>query len=282
MFSLIIGESAIFTIFVVAYVYYIGRSTYGPTPQILDVPVFNTICLLSSSVTIILPSTPSSAARIAFIRRVVGCSPCLLGIVFLTGTAMEWKRLIYKDGLSIRTNLFGTTFYSLVGLHATHVIVGLTVLSLVMIFTLARPRANSGTPSAFRSSRSTGTSSMRCGSSSSPSFTSWEGEPMADTIHPESEYPRGAKHPLPAPTAWPIVLAFGCTLAAAGLVTDAGHQHSGRRAHARRLHRMVSPGSAARAARRSPGHRSAGHHRQLARTGRAHPSQPRAPRAPAR
>ena len=33
MFSLIIGESAIFTIFVVAYVYYIGRSTYGPTPR---------------------------------------------------------------------------------------------------------------------------------------------------------------------------------------------------------------------------------------------------------
>ena len=59
----------------------------------------------------------------------------LLGIVFLAGTAMEWKRLIYSDGLTIRTNLFGTTFYSLVGLHATHVIVGLVMLSLVMIFT---------------------------------------------------------------------------------------------------------------------------------------------------
>jgi len=44
--------------------------------------------------------------------------------------------LIYTDGLSIRTNLFGTTFYSLVGLHATHVVVGLVMLSLVMIFTL--------------------------------------------------------------------------------------------------------------------------------------------------
>ena len=53
MFCLIAGEAAIFTIFVVAYVYYIGRSTYGPTPQILDIPIFNTICLLSSSVTII-------------------------------------------------------------------------------------------------------------------------------------------------------------------------------------------------------------------------------------
>ena len=60
----------------------------------------------------------------------------LLGIVFLAGTAMEWHKLIYHDGLTIRTNLFGTTFYSLVGLHATHVIVGLIGLSLVMLFTL--------------------------------------------------------------------------------------------------------------------------------------------------
>jgi cytochrome c oxidase subunit 3/cytochrome o ubiquinol oxidase subunit 3 len=40
------------------------------------------------------------------------------------------------DGLTIRTNLFGTTFYSLVGLHATHVVVGLIGLSLILIFTL--------------------------------------------------------------------------------------------------------------------------------------------------
>src|ERR1700723_1392881 len=53
MLSLIIGESAIFTIFVVAYIFYIGKSLNGPTPrQVLDIPVFNTICLLSSSFTI--------------------------------------------------------------------------------------------------------------------------------------------------------------------------------------------------------------------------------------
>ena len=38
MTCLIIAESAIFTIFVVAYIYYIGRSAYGPTPQILELP----------------------------------------------------------------------------------------------------------------------------------------------------------------------------------------------------------------------------------------------------
>jgi cytochrome c oxidase subunit III len=135
MFCLIIGESAIFTIFVVAYVFYIGRSTYGPTPRILEVPFFNTVCLLSSSISIMLAERAIERGRI----RTFGAwwaLTMLLGIVFLTGTALEWKRLIYTDGLSIRTNLFGTTFYSLVGLHATHVIVGLLMLSLVMTFTL--------------------------------------------------------------------------------------------------------------------------------------------------
>jgi len=136
MFALIIGESAIFTIFVVAYVYYIGRSTYGPTPQILEIPIFNTICLLSSSVTIILAERAIKRGRL----RAFGlwwAATMLLGFEFLSGTAMEWRRLIFEDGLSIQTNLFGTTFYSLVGLHATHVIVGLIGLSIIMAFTLA-------------------------------------------------------------------------------------------------------------------------------------------------
>ncbi|HUN85950.1 MAG TPA: heme-copper oxidase subunit III [Terracidiphilus sp.] len=135
MLSLIIGESAVFTIFVVAYVYYIGRSTYGPTPQILDVPWVNTVCLLSSSISIVFAERAIERGRIRTFGAWWGLT-ILLGIVFLSGTAIEWKRLIYTDGLSIRTNLFGTTFYSLVGLHATHVVVGLLMLSLVMAFTL--------------------------------------------------------------------------------------------------------------------------------------------------
>jgi len=135
MLSLIVGESAIFTIFVVAYIYYIGRSTCGPSPQILEVPWFNTICLLSSSVSILLAERAIERGRIRAFASWWGLT-MLLGIVFLAGTATEWKRLIWTDGLDIRTNLFGTTFYSLVGLHATHVVVGLLMLSLVMIFTL--------------------------------------------------------------------------------------------------------------------------------------------------
>ncbi len=53
MASLIIAESAIFTIFVVAYLFYVGKSLTGPTPrEVLETPIFYTICLLSSSLTI--------------------------------------------------------------------------------------------------------------------------------------------------------------------------------------------------------------------------------------
>lgn len=135
MLSLIIGESALFSIFVVAYIYYIGRSTYGPTPRILEVPIFNTICLLSSSLTIWLAERAIEHGKIRTFAAWLALT-ISLGTVFLAGTAIEWKKLIFTDGLTIRTNLFGTTFYSLVGLHATHVVIGLVGLSLILLFTL--------------------------------------------------------------------------------------------------------------------------------------------------
>src|SRR5207244_8599708 len=62
----------------------------------------------------------------------------VLGVIFLYGTATEWHRLIYREGLTISTNLFGTTYYSLVGLHGFHVVVGLLCLTLVLAFALKR------------------------------------------------------------------------------------------------------------------------------------------------
>ncbi|MGB9031895.1 MAG: cytochrome c oxidase subunit 3 [Acidobacteriaceae bacterium] len=136
MLSLITGESAIFTIFVVAYIFYIGKSLTGPTPlQVLDIPWFNTICLLSSSVTILLAERQIERGKMRGFTMWWALT-IALGAIFIGGTAVEWHKLIYVDGLTIRTNLFGTTFYSLVGLHATHVVVGLIGLLLILIFTL--------------------------------------------------------------------------------------------------------------------------------------------------
>ena len=137
MIALIITESAFFTIFVTAYAFYIGKSLNPPYPRdVLSYPIFNTICLLSSSVTIALAS---SSLRLGLIRRfaILWFITLALGVEFLVGTGLEWHRLIYHDGLTIRTNLFGTTYYSLVGLHATHVTIGATAIALVMALTLA-------------------------------------------------------------------------------------------------------------------------------------------------
>ena len=60
----------------------------------------------------------------------------LLGAIFLATTAQEWHKLMTVDHLTVSTNLFGTTYYSLVGLHASHVIIGLCLLLLVWVFAL--------------------------------------------------------------------------------------------------------------------------------------------------
>jgi cytochrome c oxidase subunit III len=137
MLSLIAAESAIFTIFVVAYLFYLGKSLAGPTPaQVLHVPIFNTICLLSSSLTIHLAVRALRAGRTA-IFNLCWFLTWALGTIFLIGTGREWHHLIYDEGLTISTNLFGTTYYSLVGLHAFHVTAGLIGLAVVMVLALA-------------------------------------------------------------------------------------------------------------------------------------------------
>jgi cytochrome c oxidase subunit III len=136
MCALIAAESAIFVIFVVAYIFYIGKSLSGPTPgEALQVPIFFTICLLSSSLTIHFAVRALRGADIRAFSR-WWFATIVLGATFLYGTASEWHRLIYNVGLTISTNLFGTTYYSLVGLHGFHVVVGLILLTTVMAFTV--------------------------------------------------------------------------------------------------------------------------------------------------
>jgi cytochrome c oxidase subunit III len=143
MLSFIIAESAIFTIFVVAYLFYLGKSLTGPTPRdVLEVPIFYSICLLSSSVTIHLAGrnlerNESTNFLVLWLITIA------LGAIFMYGTAQEWRRLIYEHGLTISTNLFGTTYYSLVGLHAFHVTVGLALLTVFWLNVAGPIRAQS-------------------------------------------------------------------------------------------------------------------------------------------
>src|SRR6266581_9404584 len=136
MACLIIAESAIFTIFVVAYLFYLGKSLTGPAPrEVLETPVFYTICLLSSSLTIHFAGKSLERAQRGLFLALWFLT-ILLGCLFIYGTGQEWRRLIYEHRLTISTNLFGTTYYSLVGLHGFHVTAGLVMLLTVAVLGL--------------------------------------------------------------------------------------------------------------------------------------------------
>jgi cytochrome c oxidase subunit 3/cytochrome o ubiquinol oxidase subunit 3 len=132
----ILAESSLFAVFVAAYVYYIGRSLTGPAPrEVLEFPTLMTVCLLSSSLTVHLAGRAlANGATARFLRYWL--ATILLGAAFLAGTAREWYELITVHHLTIRTNLFGSTYYALVGLHASHVIAGMVMLLVVAAFGL--------------------------------------------------------------------------------------------------------------------------------------------------
>ena len=135
---LIIAESALFMIFVVAYLFYIGKSTTGPTPrQVLSLPVFASVCLFASSATIAYAVRALRRGRMRAFGIAWGATVAL-GAIFLVGTGREWARLMREFGLYPATNLFGTTYYSLVGLHAFHVTAGMLLLITVFVLTLLR------------------------------------------------------------------------------------------------------------------------------------------------
>lgn len=131
--TLILAESALFTIFVVAYLYYIGKSLNPPYPhEVLEFPLLGSIALFGSSGTIIAAERCLHGGNSKGFLFWWGAT-LALGIYFIYFTASEWVKLITVDGLTIATNTFGSTFYSLVGLHAFHVIVGIILLGAIFI-----------------------------------------------------------------------------------------------------------------------------------------------------
>ena len=135
MIVFFVSEVAFFSTLIMAYVIYLGQSATGPTPaEVLSFPLVlgTTLCLLASSVTIHRAEKAlhaGSKSGFAFLWTLT----IVLGGLFLAGTAYEWMDLIGTHRLTISRNLFGTTFYTLVGFHAFHVTVGLFMLILVLV-----------------------------------------------------------------------------------------------------------------------------------------------------
>src|ERR1700689_3419511 len=113
---LIFTEIALFSIFLTAYVFYIGKSLNGPYPKdVLTLPIWATICLLSSSATVEMAIRSLRKHQPGAFKLWLGLT-ILLGAEFLHQTAVEWHKLIPKVHLPPANNLFGTIGNALVGL----------------------------------------------------------------------------------------------------------------------------------------------------------------------
>ena len=134
MISFLVSEAAFFATLVVAYVTFLGKDKVGPTPSqalSLFLVVCTTLVLLSSSVTIHLAARRlRSDNQVGF--RSLWATTITLGMIFLLGTAYEWYELITKYQLTISRNLFGTTYYALVGFHGLHVTAGVLVMLIML------------------------------------------------------------------------------------------------------------------------------------------------------
>ncbi len=132
------SEVAFFSTLIMAYVIYLRHGSNGPTPdQVFSLPMVlgNTACLILSSFTLHFAEKALHKGMTG-IFRVLWFATIVLGIAFLVGTGIEWQGLIREHGLTIGVNLFGSTYYTLVGFHAFHVTLGVIALSAVLLISL--------------------------------------------------------------------------------------------------------------------------------------------------
>lgn len=127
------SECLFFGSFIAAYLLYRGRSVVGPYPEdMVDIPFtsVSTFVLLMSSVSMVLALASIQRGNVRNMRIWLATT-ATLGLLFIAGQAYEFTDF-YHQGLSIHTNLYGTTFFVLTGFHGAHVTVGVLVLLSIL------------------------------------------------------------------------------------------------------------------------------------------------------
>jgi heme/copper-type cytochrome/quinol oxidase subunit 3 len=148
MWIFLASDCLLFGALISSYVLYRGASIVGPYPNdVFDIPYtsVSSFVLLASSLTMVLALSALQRADVARCRIWL-LATALLGLTFVGGQVYEFTTF-YEEGLTLSTNLFGTTFYVLTGFHGTHVGIGiLMLLTLVgLSFTGKITPANSET-----------------------------------------------------------------------------------------------------------------------------------------
>ena len=128
------SEAVFFSSLIITYIVMRGRSIIGPYPhEALNVPLtaFNTFVLICSSMTMVTALANIEGGNLKAMRRWL-IATALLGLLFLSGQATEFTLLI-RQGLSLSSNLFGATFFTLTGFHGAHVFAGVIWITFVLI-----------------------------------------------------------------------------------------------------------------------------------------------------
>jgi heme/copper-type cytochrome/quinol oxidase subunit 3 len=132
MWVFIASESLFFGAFIATYFLYRGRDESflkGPTPhELLSIPFTSvtSFVLLMSSLTMVLALAAIQRGDNRRLRIWL-LATAIFGMVFIAGQVYEFTEF-YREGLHLGTNLFGTTFYVLTGLHGAHVTMGIVWL----------------------------------------------------------------------------------------------------------------------------------------------------------
>jgi len=129
------SEALFFGAFISTYLLYRGRDPGflgGPTPkELFDTPFTSvtSFILLMSSLTMVLALAAIQRGDDRRLRIWLAAT-VLFGLTFIAGQVYEFTEF-YREGLSLHRNLFGTTFFTLTGLHGAHVTVGIVWLMLL-------------------------------------------------------------------------------------------------------------------------------------------------------
>lgn len=131
--ALFLASEAVFFIFlIIAYVYFSQSPTTGGAARAALNPAVTavyTLALIASSGTIWRAEVLARRRRIAAGWVLVSA---VLGALFLVGQGREYARLI-QEHVTVDSNLFGTTFFTLTGFHGLHVLIGVVLLAIVWI-----------------------------------------------------------------------------------------------------------------------------------------------------
>ncbi len=129
MWAFLGSECLLFGALISTFLLYSGKEVSGPTPQkIYDIPYtsVSSFVLLMSSLTMVLALAAIQRGDHAKLR-VWLMATALLGMTFIAGQVYEFTVFVH-EGMTIKTNVIASSFYTLTGFHGAHVTGGIIML----------------------------------------------------------------------------------------------------------------------------------------------------------